>query len=290
MSAIEWCDETLQLCSGCDPVSPGCRVCYSARLCGTRLKNNARTRGLVRKTRDGRFVFNGVVRCHEDQLEKPLHWKKPRRIFVADRSDLFHPKVPDAFLDKSFGVMALCPQHTFQVLTKRAQRLRKYTSDPAVAGRIWDAAVRLDCEFHLPESHPGYRVLLDGAGFRLPLPNVWAGASAEDQARWNERREYLRETPAAVRFASLEPLLGPIYLGQNIGDWLDQVIVGSESGPGARDCDLAWVRDLRDQCVRAGVAFFFKQHVERGRKISLPELDGRRWAQIPETRATLEAA
>jgi protein gp37 len=289
MTKIQWTDQTWNPIVGCSVVSPGCTNCYAMRMAGTRLRHTPAYRGLTQGARHQASVWNGKVRFLEERLTQPLKWRKPRRVFVNSMGDLFHENVADDDIDRVFAIMAMTPQHTYQVLTKRPERMRKYTSDPAVAGRIWDAAVRLDCEFHLPESHPGYRVLLDGAGFRLPLPNIWLGTSVEDQKRANERIPHLLNTPAAVRFLSMEPLLEEVDLYRGGFSFLhriksptgkqherlDWIICGGESGPSARDMDPAWARSLRDQCQAAGVPFFMKQ---MSRKTPIPnDLMVREW-------------
>lgn len=248
--------------------------------------------------------WTGEVRLVTDVLTQPLHWKKPRRVFVNSMSDLFHEKLSDDDIDKVFAVMALAPQHTYQILTKRPERMRKYvTSLHGGRRNEMTQAVRLS------DSRKGIKAST------LALKNrwsfVWLGVSVENQVTVNERIPLLLETPAAVRFVSCEPLLGPIDL---IGDcevagpvmvcygysystdygtgteWDEErypgiswCIVGAESGHGARPMDEAWARSLKDQCSSAGISFFFKQNVDdRGRKISLPLLDGRQWAEFPE--------
>lgn len=271
-TAIEWTDATWNPITGCSVVSPGCTNCYAMRLAGGRLKHTASRAGLTTTSKAGP-VWNGQVRLNADQLTQPLRWRRPRKIFVCAHGDLFHESVPDSWIDQVFAVMALSPQHTFQVLTKRADRMRAYVSDPATPGRVIDAALRLK---ELP------------ADWRWPLPNVWLGVSAEDQARADERIPDLLATPAAVRFLSAEPLLGPIRLHRLPGahdddedvridalaghyitgprcedptpcERLDWVIVGGESGPGARPIHPDWARQIRDDCAAAGVPFFFKQ-------------------------------
>jgi protein gp37 len=218
-------------------------------------------RGHTVKTKAG-FVWNGKVsESNWGQMIKPLSWKRPRRIFACSMSDLFHEALPDEAIDRVFAVMALCPQHTFQVLTKRPERMRRYLSQ--AQGNIWDAMMGL------PSRRVNYVVMRDGnpviqAAPGWPLPNVWLGVSVEDQQRADERIPLLLETPAAKRFLSCEPLLGPVDLwpkligGVNVPG-LDWVIVGGESGKGARPMHPDWARSLRDQCQAAGVPFFFKQ-------------------------------
>lgn len=258
-SKIEWCDATWNPTVGCSVLSPGCKRCYAMKLAG-RLEamGSPIYRGHTLKTDSG-YVWNGkLALTNYGQLTKPLTWKRPRRIFVNSMSDLFHEALDEQQIAQVFNVMADCPQHTFQVLTKRAGRMRHIMDGPKHhdlwSPKFWHRSI---------------------------LPNVWFGASVEDRPR-KERLDSLRETPAAVRFLSLEPLLED--LGELDLRGIGWVIAGAESGPGARRCDLNWIRDIRDQCESAGVPFFFKQHTERGRTISLPTLDGRRHAEFPEVR------
>jgi protein gp37 len=287
---IEWTDATWNPVTGCSVVSPGCANCYAMKLAGTRLRNHPSRAGLTQASKAGP-VWNGQVRFNAQWLDQPLRWTRPRRIFVCAHGDLFHESVPDAWIDKVYAVMALAPQHSFQVLTKRSARMRAYLSDPEARERIYD----LVCDRGVMEGlsvvliAPGTDEALAPAGPRVflgrwPLPNVWLGVSAEDQTRADQRIPDLLATPAAVRFVSLEPLLGPVDLRQSIytdevgitrrgylrdaedpddyhywGPKLDWVIVGGESGPDARPMHPAWARLARDDCAAAGVAFFFKQ-------------------------------
>ncbi|MFZ5719240.1 MAG: DUF5131 family protein [Pseudomonadota bacterium] len=303
---IEWTDATWNPVTGCSVVSPGCTNCYAMKLAGTRLQHHPSRAGLTQPSKAGP-VWTGEVRLNEAWLDQPLRWRRPRRIFVCAHGDLFHEDVPDAWIDQVFAVMALSPHHTFQVLTKRAARMRAYLSDPRTARRAYelvcDRAIdeellvvlqapgceETDAWPNLPRIHLG----------RFPLPNIWLGVSAEDQTRADERIPDLLATPAAVRFVSLEPMLGPVDLdaawhGESAltadcwGDcaWcdkgfsprhnclkrepaaldvergrsgLDWVILGGESGPGARPMHPDWARQVRDACAAAGVPFFFKQ-------------------------------
>jgi protein gp37 len=217
---------------------------------------------------NGKAVWTGVLRQAPDHiLTEPLRRKKPTMWFVNSMSDLFHEDVPDAWIDRVFAVMALSPQHSFQVLTKRSKRMRNYVThlyetDEGIE-RLSEAAVAVSgspCAAHIEDVTP-------------PLPNVWLGVSAEDQKRADGRIPDLLMTPAAVRFVSAEPLLGPIDF--QMIDWngstalcsLDRpgigwIIAGGESGPGARPMHPDWARSIRDQCTAAGVPFFFKQHGE----------------------------
>jgi protein gp37 len=285
---IEWTDATWNPVTGCSLVSEGCRHCYAARLAATRLKDHPSRAGLARLNAAGEAKFTGEVRFNADWLDQPLRWRKPRRIFVAAHGDLFHEAVPDEWIDRVFAVMALCPQHTFQVLTKRPERMREYLNWPQRPYRI--ASTALDIGRHLPDGHPGWAAdrwkpspIRDcTAPATWPLPHVWLGTSVEDQETADTRIPHLLATPAAVRFLSVEPLLGPVDLnnihssqGEYIdalwceetseddplfgGATIDWVIVGGESGPAARPMHPDWARSLRDQCAAADVPFFFKQ-------------------------------
>lgn len=267
---IEWTDATWNPITGCSVVSAGCRHCYAMKLAGTRLQHHPSREGLTVDTKAGP-VWTGEVRLNTEWLDQPLRWRRSRRIFVCAHGDLFHEAVPDEWIDQVFAVMASAPQHTFQVLTKRAGRMREYT----VARQ------------HRP------------AGFML-LPNVWLGVSVEDQAAADERVPLLLQTPAAVRWISAEPLLGPVDLtrltiiekaGNRPGvlmnsltghlagpdDMLDAkvdwVVVGGESGQNARPMHPQWARGLRDQCAAAGVPFLFKQWGEWRAPLDSEEYD-----------------
>lgn len=237
---IEWSEETWNPTTGCDRVSPGCAHCYALTLAG-RLK----AMGQERYQRDGgRASGPGFgLALHPDALQAPLHWKRPRRVFVDSMSDLFHEEVPDDFIYRVFTTMDYAPQHTFQILTKRPERMRDWVS--GIQGKGW------------------------------PLSNVWLGVTVENQHWADVRIPILLDTPAAVRFVSAEPLLGPVVFSDRaIGlDWfqpsanteaagiryLDWVIVGGESGPKHRPFDPDWARSIVAQCRDAGVAAFVKQ-------------------------------
>lgn len=239
-SAIEWTEATWNPTTGCDRTSPGCDNCYALTL-AKRLK----AMGVDRYQHDGDPRTSGPgfgLTTHDDVLDVPLRWKQPRLVFVNSMSDLFHEDVPDRFIRSVFEVMSATPRHTYQVLTKRSKRLVRIASDLE-----WPA-------------------------------NVWMGVSVES-ARYRFRIDHLRGVPAAVRFISAEPLLGP--LGPVDLAEIDWVIAGGESGPRARRMDIAWGRDLRDQCIAAGVDFFFKQWGGRTPKSGGRELDGRTWDDIP---------
>ena len=294
-TGIEWTDATWNPIVGCSVVSPGCTNCYAMKQAARieRMQPGSHYAGTTQPSKAG-AVWTGEMRLAPDHiLTQPLRWRRPRRIFVNSMGDLFHESVPDEWIDRVFAVMALCPQHTFQVLTKRSARMRAYSSDPKTPRRIYELACdmvilhRIQVVLILPGmdewlAPAGPRVYLD----KWPLPNVWLGVSAEDQRRADERVPDLLATPAAIRFISAEPLLGLINLrririapdhhtildaldGYAIADsiagsgqeraMLDLVIVGGESGPDARPMHPDWARSLRDQCAAAGTAFFFKQ-------------------------------
>jgi protein gp37 len=240
-SKIEWTDETWNVNVGCTAVSPGCDHCYAKHVAHRDLQPAHSGLTIVR---DAQVQWNGTVRSLPARLEVPLRWHKPRRIFVDSMSDLFHPAVDYGFIARVFGVMAAAPQHQFQVLTKRPKRMRSILSDTAGA---------ISFEQLVHEQHDLF------GGIRWPgwpLPNVWLGTSIEnDRLIW--RSKYLDETPAAVRWLSLEPLLGPLP-SLNLS-WVDWVVVGGESGRGARPMDPAWVRAIRDDCANLSVPLFVKQ-------------------------------
>lgn len=315
---IEWTDATWNPIAGCSLVSPGCTNCYAMRRVAPRLSANPATphyAGTVQPSKAG-HVWTGKIGVAADAvLLKPLSWKRPRRIFVNSTSDLFHEGVSDQVIDRVFAVMALCPQHTFQVLTKRPERMRAYLTRPAGDGKqntlnhlayeatsevmnLWNPAWKQE---GIDGPHRSRAIM---AFNTWPLPNVWLGVSVEDQQRADERIPVLLDTPAAVRWISAEPLLGPIDLRDltrtphpldrhlppdlNGSFWvnaltgqlgvrsakrgryeyrtpafdyprLDWIVCGGESGQGARPMHPDWARALRDQCLRAGVPFLFKQ-------------------------------
>jgi protein gp37 len=263
---IEWTEATWNPITGCTVISQGCKNCYAMQLAGTRLKNHPSRAGLTRQNKDGHHVWTGEVRLNEGWLDQPLRWKTPRMIFVCAHGDLFHESVPDEWIDRVFAVMALCPQHTFQVLTKRAGRMRGYLKRfdephkhwPTMRNDDWDTAIV--ALWQVMEDN-GYDHRSTASTW--PLPNVWLGMSVEDQATANERIPLLLDTPAAVRWISAEPLLSEIVLNGWIGyqntPQLDWVVAGGESGTNARPMHPDWARALRDQCAANGVPFFFKQ-------------------------------
>jgi protein gp37 len=252
---IEWTDATWNPITGCSIVSPGCTNCYAMKLAGTRLKHTSSREGLTVESKAGP-VWNGQVRLNKQWLDQPLRWKRPRRIFVCAHGDLFAENVPEEWIIEVFTVMAIADQHTFQVLTKRPDRARDFLS----------ARFRLDDIYANWYTYSGSAREVQ----TWPLHNVWIGASAEDQKRYDQRRRYLEETPAALWFWSIEPMLGPIDLkiAHVKPDW---IIVGGESGSNARPMHPDWVRSIRDQCAAAGTSFFFKQW---GAWVSVSEVAG----------------
>lgn len=308
---IEWTDATWNVITGCSIVDAGCTNCYAMQLAGTRLRGHPSRAGLTRVS-GGRPKWTGEVRLNEQWLDQPLRWTRPRMIFVCAHGDLFHEAVPDEWIDRVFAVMDSCPQHTFQVLTKRTERMASYLTarragkplQPSIGGGLLGYHP-FNCEI-------------------LPPRNIWLGTSVSDQASADLRIPHLLATPAAVRFLSAEPLLGQVDLtsierrgGSGLmrpldGRFraIDWVIVGGESGPGARPMHPDWARSLRDQCVAAGVPFFFKQWGEWeadeigpedrrsirqppgamnfrkvGKKAAGRKLGGRTWDQMPRVHA-----
>lgn len=291
---IEWTDATANVVNGCSVVSPGCTNCYAMRLAGTRMRNHPTRAGLTRDSKAGP-VWTGEVRFNEAALQQVLRWSRPRMIFWNAHGDLFHPNVPDEWIDRCFAAMAMTPQHKHQVLTKRPERMRAWFADNWRYESIYNALGRLGRDGHV-ELHPYRRAFPNGMVW--PLPNVWLGTSVEDQQRANERIPHLLATPAAVRWLSCEPLLGPVDLTRHLAPrWPDcnctegplaeetvhdrnlvercprcnvalggdprsglgWIVAGGESGHGARPMHPDWARSLRDQCGAAGVPFLFKQ-------------------------------
>lgn len=281
---IEWTDATWNVINGCSLKSPGCERCYAMLLAATRLKHHPSRAGLARM-HNGHAQWTGEVRFNDKVLLDPLHWRRPRKIFVCAHGDLFHEKVPDEWIDRVFAVMALCQHHVFQVLTKRPERMRDYAHALVTGNRsIWKEARDLGLN---AAGVAEAMTMLDWGGYEWrgakPLPNVWLGVSVEDQKRADERIPILLDTPAAVRWLSCEPLLGPVDLTDVAGNvpeygtakahgtdvltphnrslrpQIDWVVVGGESGSGARPMHPQWARSLRRQCANAGVPFLFKQ-------------------------------
>lgn len=252
-SAIEWTETTWSPVTGCDPISAGCKNCYAKREVEARWSKNPKSIWFERPFND--------VQCHPQYLagpSSPLRWRKPRRIFVCPRADLFHQDVPAHFIADVFGVMAATPQHTYQVLTKRPERmwwLLDGAGSPNFAEDVEECAA-----------------MYNYTDVVWPLPNVQLGVSIEDQPSADERIGELLRTPAAVRWVSAEPLLGAVdlrpYLDGSFANAdisrpdLDWVVVGGESGTIARPMRPSWPRSIRDQCAAAAVPFLFKQHGE----------------------------
>lgn len=312
MSKIEWTDATWNPLTGCSPVSEGCRNCYAAREAAGRLSGHPAYSGLAeyRGTGDARHpVFTGEIRLHPDRLDQPLRWRKPRRVFVNSMSDLFHPDVPEEFIDRVFAVMALSPDHTFQVLTKRPERMAAYVGRDLRHPFVEAAATRVLRDVgrdpgDMIEEHP-WMSTHSPWSLTWPLPNVWLGTSVEDQDAADERIPHLLRTPAAVRFLSCEPLIGPVEIPRRPESCWDHkwagpgnvcpnckdgpvehpigwVIVGGESGPGARPFDVAWARSLIRQCRAAGVACFVKQLGARPFESHVTVGGDRRWADLSD--------
>jgi protein gp37 len=295
-SKIEWTDATWNPVRGCSIVSKGCTNCYAMKVAHRFSGPWKAYEGLTMMSNGGP-VWNGKIRLVPELLDQPLRWKRPRRIFVNSMSDLFHENVPDDFIDKVFAVMALCPQHTFQVLTKRPDRMKEWFEErwqgtpaqriefdglppldiPAGGETGRESQVEGACEEFLQAfglADPGKEHLWTAEGsckamrWAWPLPNVWLGVSVEDQKTADQRIPVLLKVPAAIRWISAEPLLAPIDIrisafngsgSFNAIEDIDWVVAGGESGPGARPMHPDWVRSLRDQCDAAGVKFFFKQ-------------------------------
>lgn len=297
-SKIEWTDATWNPVRGCSVVSEGCRNCYAMQVAARFSGEGLPYEGLAYRNSSGAH-WTGQVRLIEKHLADPLRWQRPRRIFVNSMSDLFHPEVSDAWIDRIFSVMALAPRHTFQVLTKRPARMLAYMQKLASSIVPLEGAARA----------LGYSFKFQNISLlQWPIPNVWLGVSVEDQKTADERIPLLMQTPAAVRWLSAEPLLGLIDLEAvpTLEGSIDWVVVGGESGPGARPMHPEWARSLRDQCTAAGVPFFFKQWGEwglnwfndpknKGEKVAGSEwsdrmgkkaagrtLDGRTWSEYPE--------
>jgi protein gp37 len=305
-TAIEWSDATWNFLVGCTKVSAGCTNCYAIRSVA-RMSGNPqfgeRYQGLVTVGQKP-LNWTGKVAYIPEKLRLPLEWKQPRRVFVNSLSDLFHPDVPDDTIDDAFGVMALARQHTFQVLTKRPERMRAYFAERF---QVWNDRHKIvwhdrsDRVFEAMQhfTDPKNDDHFDQGGNFIwpgwPLPNVWLGTSVEDQRAADERIPHLLSVPAAVRFLSCEPLLGPIELsdvtrrsdaverlGKPALGGIDWIITGGESGPKARPMDPAWASSLQAQCAAAGgVAFFHKQNGGRTAKANGRLLDGREWNEYP---------
>lgn len=243
-SSIEWTNATWNPVAGCSIISAGCTNCYAMRF-AARLEAMGveKYAGLTRKS-GGRAKWTGTVRTDPGALDAPLHWRKPKKIFVNSMSDLFHEGVPEAFIRRVWKTMSRCHWHQFQILTKRPERMQKVLAD-------------------------GYQV----------LNNVWLGTSVEDSAVIN-RIDALRDTPAHVRFVSFEPLIGSVGNADLMG--IDWAIVGGESGPGSRHMDPVWVDEVKELCERSDTAFFFKQWGGTNKKAAGRLYQGREWNEYPD--------
>ena len=316
MSKIEWTDETWNIITGCSIASTGCKNCYAMREAGSGRVSKHKSRiGLTHKVK-GKDVWTGELRFNEDWLDQPYRWRKPRRIFVCAAGDLFHENGRKEWLDLVYGIMALSPQHQFQVLTKRADVMRAYVTE--IGSRAMEIVAALvkhfgRDRFKEAELERVARSLLKG-----PLEQVWHGVSVENQETADERIADLLWTPSAVHWVSYEPALGgvnfwavkptlPVH-AQN-GYWIDAlrgkvlsadgnplfaaagsidwIVAGGESGPFARPSFPEWFYDLRDDCVAAGVAFNFKQWgnwrpvvVKSGTALELPDPSDKKRAFI----------
>lgn len=242
-TTIEWTDATWNPVAGCTIMSAGCTNCYAMRM-AARLEAMGveKYRGLTRRS-GGRAKWTGALRFDEDALSVPERWAKPRNVFVNSMSDLFHPDVPPEFIGRVWDVMKRTPRHTYQILTKRPDRMAEVLS----------------------------------SGFEV-LPNVWLGASVED-GNVIHRLDELRQVPAAIRFVSFEPLIGSVA-GGRLND-IHWAIVGGESGPNARPMDPVWIDEIFDMCTDAGAAFFFKQWGGKNKKATGRSYRGTTWDQMP---------
>jgi len=270
---IEWTDYSWPVINGCRKVSPGCANCYAERLTATRLRHLPRYKDLA-IWKDGKPLWTGKSRLDGDELLKPLTWKKPRRIFVAEMGDLFFDGNSEEEIAAVFSVMAACHQHTFLVLTKRPERASEVfgctidleSFEATVAreaeryGRVWDS--RGSTPHLYPKTPPN---LLQRRAWVWPLPNVHFGVTIENQDVAQDRLANLGHIPAIKRWVSAEPLIGPLDLLGSVTPrlWavggIDWLVVGCESGPKRRPCKLEWVEALVDQCLRLGVPVFVKQ-------------------------------
>ncbi|MFZ1005263.1 MAG: phage Gp37/Gp68 family protein [Candidatus Sulfotelmatobacter sp.] len=278
-TGIEWTDCTWNPIRGCSRVSEGCRNCYAesvaARFSGIgRPYNGLATFKIIDKGTPEEHLearWTGELRFIEDRLQDPIMWKAPKKIFVNSMSDLFHPRVKDEWLVAIFDVMARAPQHTYQILTKRPERMQRFL----------ETGQSLSDQFERTFSQ------------KWPAPNWWFGVSVEDQNTADYRLPILAECAAAVRFVSYEPALGPIDFRKCFREPLETVaidwlIVGGESGPRARPMDTDWARSAREFCLTMGIPFFFKQygeymdHIRVGKKKAGHVLDGVEWREFPK--------
>lgn len=243
-TSIEWTDATWNPVAGCAIITAGCTNCYAMRMAARLDAMGVEKYSELTRKSGGRSVWTGRIRVDESALSVPTQWKRPRMIFVNSMSDLFHENVPVDFIKRVWDVMASTPRHTFQILTKRPERM---------------SAVLRESQFHV-------------------LPNVWLGTSVENAAVVG-RLDHLRRTPSAIRFVSFEPLIGPVS-GADLTD-IHWAIVGGESGPKARPMQEVWLDDIHRMCRRAGAAFFFKQWGGRNKKAAGRSYRGQTWDELP---------
>lgn len=243
-TSIEWTDATWNPVAGCTVLTAGCTNCYAMRM-AARLDamGQPKYKGLTRRS-GGRSVWTGKVRLDHKSIDVPKSWAKPRKVFVNSMSDLFHTDVPPDFIARIWATMKATPRHTYQILTKRPDRMAE---------------------------------ILSGPGFEI-LPNVWLGTSVED-GRVSSRLDHIRKVPAAIRFVSLEPLIGSVAAGDLTN--IDWAIVGGESGPRARSMDPEWVSEIEAMCRQSGTVFFFKQWGGKNKKASGRLLNGRTYDEMP---------
>jgi protein gp37 len=258
-SAIEWTDATWNPVIGCSKVSPGCAHCYAEALT-MRFAGPWKVPGLPWTPANA--PANVILR--PERLNQPLRWSEPRMVFVNSMSDLFHERVPDEYVAEIFAVMAASPQHVFQVLTKRPDRMASLLGSTRWLEMLEHAT----------------RVISEDVDIEWPLTNVWLGTSVENR-RFTFRADLLRQTPAAIRFISAEPLLGPLLPSLDLG-FIDWLIVGGESGRAHRPMHVEWVRELRETAAATDTAFFFKQWGGRTPKSNGRVLDGQTWDDLPE--------
>lgn len=286
-TGIEWTDATWNWLYGCSPKSPGCRNCYAVLQTNRIASVHDRYRHLT-VVDDRRGVqWSGKIMVAPERMDQPLRWRKPRMVFVNSMSDVFHPDVPEQAVAASFAVMGAASRHEFQLLTKRPERMLEWFQFlTQTYDNPWD--IIRHCERAAKDL---YDLDVD-AGGNWPLRNVWLGASVESQKFADERIPILQQVPAAVRFLSMEPLLGPV--DRLDLDRIHWVIVGGESGPGARPMDPEWARAIRDRCLYEEVPFFMKQWGNydedgvwhRSKKETGCLLDGVDYKQWPVTPAT----
>lgn len=283
---IEWTDTSWNPLRGCSRVSEGCRHCYAETVAHRFKGPGMPYEGLIAPGGQ----WNGQIKLIHSKLREPFSWRKPRRVFVNSMSDLFHENVPFSFVNDMFLVMAQCPEHTFQILTKRPQRMRNYFEGDTLENHLNTCLQIID--------EPNTKPIV------WPLPNVWLGVSVEDQLTAQERIPELLNCPGAIHWVSVEPLLGPLDITEYLDSlrWqiseepmdcvLDWVVVGGESGRHARPMEAFWVQSLRDQCQANHTPFFFKQWgefepnskgkmIRVGKKNATRFLDGVEWNEYP---------